>query len=176
MYYLLFRRYLAHFLPHVRFDYSVLSRESELFLHAMISIWLESQGRCQTTQAAVQRLYRGDTTGLDLSSSYDLVQVKYDPPFMQVQKCLISLVRHLILDPSVEVRDGPNYVLPQAMALLQQPFYNYLRASFRTASIHVSESPFYSALEAWLAWLEPWNVNTGKEEKWNAWRYCAATL
>lgn len=163
MYYLLFRRYLAHFLPHERNEYSDLSRESELFLHVIMSLWLESQGRCQTTQAAVQRLFRGDSTGLNLSASHDLVQVKYDPPFMQVQKCLLSLVKHLVLDPFVEVRDGPNYSLPKAMSLLQEPFFNYVRASFRTASIHVSESPFYTALEAWLIWLEPWNVTTGKE-------------
>ena len=158
MYYYLFDRYLKHFLNNERADLTTLSRESELFLHVIVGLWLESQGRCQTTEAVVNRRFRGDASTLNLSASYDLVQVKYDPPSKQVQRCILSLVRHVILDPMMEVREGQRYVLPKAMSILQQPLYNYIRASFRHGGIHDSSSPLYTALEVWLTLLEPWNV------------------
>lgn len=162
MYFFLFGRYLRHFLPH--FKNGPLSKDSELFLRIVVSMWFESQGRCQTTEDVLKRHFRGDAaTGANLSLSFDLVQLKYDPPFMQVQKCLLSLVKHLILDPALEVRDGPNYALTPAMSLLQESFYNYVRATFRRAPVHSTQSPFYSALDMWLLWLEPWNVRTQGE-------------
>ena len=163
LYSYLFGRYLKHFLPYNVYNGPTdLSRDSELFLHIIISIWLESQGRCQPTSMVVHRRYRDDVSELNLKSSYDLVQVSYDPPYMQVQNCIISLVTHLILDPSVEVQDARSYSLTQSMQILQEPFFNYIRATFRAASIHVSGSPFYSALDTWLKWLEPWNVSISK--------------
>jgi hypothetical protein len=48
------------------------------------------------------------------------------------------------------------------MTMLQLPFYNFLRTTFRYASIHATTSPFHAAIEAWLVWIEPWNVEMRK--------------
>lgn len=108
----------------------------------------------------------------DLSASYDLVQAKYTPPPRLISQCLGTLIEHLILDPQVASLVCTNatptlggggtdasrrWCLTTAMTALQQPLFNYLRITFRHASLHATNSPFYTALDAWLLWLEPWN-------------------
>lgn len=149
LYAFLFGRYLKHFLPHEKQGSREISRESELFLRILITLWLESPGRPHSTTKVVNRHFRGDTGSLDLSSSYDLVMGEYDPPYMKIQKGLLALVKHLILDPALEVGDPSSYAMTKTMQILQAPFYNYIRMSFRTAEIHKPDTPFYTALEAW---------------------------
>ena len=57
------------------------------------------------------------------------------------------------------------WCLSPCMTVLQQDFYKYVVASLRHAPIHVAGSPFYAALDTWLLWLEPWNVETSKYSK-----------
>ena len=62
--------------------------------------------------------------------------------------------------PRVDVVAG--WCLPPAMTAIQAPFYNYVRMNLRHAPVHVSDSAFFSALNAWLVWLEPWNTSVRK--------------
>jgi len=170
VYFYLFRRYMRHFLPYEREDDRTIAlsnstRDSELFLRSVIAMWLESHARMtptsKVTSSIEERRHRAcimEPPTYDLNFSYDLVQAKYDSPPALVQKCLRSLIVHLVLDPAVhdaviEKRGSTN-----AMSCIQQPFFNYLRATFRHASIHTTGSPFFSALDTWLIWLEPWNI------------------
>ena len=163
--------------------------ESELFLRTCIAMWLESRSRLIVTEAMVELIVerRRRTSGVvldspallaaapvfDLSASYDLTHtvVKYDPLPPQLHKCLRTLIIHAILDPSVrqlvsERQRSPSNVtssklcLSRCLTVLQQPVYNYIRATFRFAPIHsTSESSFYGAMNIWLLWLEPWNAS-----------------
>ena len=54
--------------------------------------------------------------------------------------------------------DDETWCLSPSMTIFQQSFYNYVRTTFRHAPIHVTDSPFYTAMNAWLVWIEPWNV------------------
>lgn len=180
IYYHIFRRCMRHFLPYEPEDGRSIAftdeyRESELFLRMIIALWLESPTRLTPTTKVVQTiLERRQRSGLDdtalastldLNSSYDLVQQasKYDPPPAQVCKCLRTLIIHAVLDPALtqnclDHANAEKWCLSTCVTVLQQPFYNYVRTSFRYASIHSSDSPFYGALNSWLIWLEPWNV------------------
>jgi len=62
--------------------------------------------------------------------------------------------------PRVDIVAG--WCLPPAMTATQAPFYNYVRMNLRHAPVHVSDSAFFSALNAWLVWLEPWNTSVRK--------------
>lgn len=164
-----------------------LSRDSELFLRILIELWLDGECIVPKTEDAVKairesRLRSGDATKLyvNLNASYDMIQIKkYSPPPAQVQTCIRNLVNHLVSDPVIglAVADcyeslqrssvspsstmsarGDKWCLSPSMTILQQSFYNYVRMTFRHASIHVAESSFYTAMNAWLVWLEPWNV------------------
>jgi hypothetical protein len=177
LYFHLLRRYLQHFLPHggggsqsleevgAQSNTASQARDSELFLRLLISLWLESQGTVRDTAVAVQRHSGG--TELNLGSSHDLVQLthKYAPPVPQVQRGLRALVTHVLLEPALDLRDHTHnqhepWTLPPTLTALQPSVYNYIRTTFGQASIHVADSPFYTALDVWLLWLEPWNVTT----------------
>ena len=176
----LFNRYLRYFLPHTMYptaeaEFPSSKATSEFFLRVVIAFWLESHVSIPSTGKAVQAIReRFQRTGIhhepsvDVKMSYDLAFGIYNPLPSLAQKCLRSLIIHLLLDPTIfhSVMDQNNgarhWCLSQAMTALQQPFYNYVRSSFRHASIHAQGSAFYTAMNAWLMWLEPWNVVQGK--------------
>jgi hypothetical protein len=181
VYYHLFRRYMRHFLPYEREEgrsiaFTESNLESELFLRVIIALWLESQARVTPTSKVTQSIAeRKNRAGImeppvyDLNVSYDLVQAKYEPPPQQVQRCLRSLVVHLVLDPALSnsiveptLGTSSKWCLGSSMTAMQQPFYNYFRTTLRHASIHASDSPFFAALNIWLIWLEPWNLTKCK--------------
>ena len=163
---------LRRFLPyepeegrHIAFDQT--SRQSELFLRVIIALWIETQCVMDQTNKVVEAIqerkrYSGVTEPLvfDLSSTYELVQTRYDPPVSQVQRCLRLLIVRVVVDPALSkaIDNRRGWCLGPAMTALQQPFYNQVRATFRHASIHASSSPFFAAFSCWLIWLEPWNA------------------
>lgn len=174
----LFSRYLRHFLPqtetvtHHDGVFPAEMKESELFLRTVIAFWLETSGSVLTTGKATQGIMqRFKKTGIshshlaDLNMSYDLTIGKFDPPPSIAQSCVRRLVVHVISDPAIQVsvmtQGAQCWCLSPAMTILQQPFFNYIRSAFRSTSIHAQGSVFYTALNAWLIWLEPWNVNHG---------------
>lgn len=172
----LFSRYLRHFLPHGKLtshDVGVFppeKKESEFFLRVVVAFWLESHGSLLSTakaaQGIVERFHRNGVShspSADMNMSYDLTIGKFDPPPTIAQICLRRLVVHTISDPAITAcQNAQSWCLSPAMTVLQQPFYNYIRSTFRHASIHSQGSTFYTALNAWLIWLEPWNVNHGE--------------
>lgn len=125
---------------------------------------------------------------LDLSASYDLVVLSptvatsatttttttatpqaavYKPPPSMVHRCVRSLLIAVILDPALRQNCRTTAIagapaLTTCLTALQPAVYNYIRASFRFASIHSSESSFFGAMNAWLIWLEPWNLTQCK--------------
>lgn len=175
IYFNLFCRYVRHFLPHSNeFEENFKQIGSEFFLRLVIAFWLESQGATPTTskslQAIQERYQRGGIHGaptVDLNMSYDLAYGKYEPPHPLTQKCLRSLVIHLLADPSIyqTITDrgwgSKQTCLSPGMSALQQPFYNFIRTALRHASIHSQGSVFYMAMNMWLIWIEPWNVQHG---------------
>lgn len=98
----------------------------------------------------------------------------YEAPPRQVQRCIRSLVEHLISDPMimsqcrVSVKDSragstandemKQWVLPPLQTSFQTSLYNYIRTALRYGPVHVNNSSFYAAMDLWLMWLEPWNV------------------
>ena len=181
----LFECYTRHFLPtgdpNKEFlGFPSLSRHSELFLRLVIEFWLCGDTRFITLTKAVapiierrKRQNPSDTTILtfDLDAMFDLVKVEYDPPYDMIQRCLKPLVVHLVKDANLTlaVNDqaiaGNNtsstskvWCASPAMTVMQQSFFTYLTSTFRHAPVHLSGSPFYTALDCWLLWLEPWNV------------------
>jgi len=124
---------------------------------------------------------------LDLNASYDLVVLSptttaststtttptpqvavYKPPPSMVHRCVRSLLIAAILDPALRQNCRTSSTTASAPTLttclttLQPAIYNYIRTSFRFASIHSSESSFFGAMNAWLIWLEPWNLTQCK--------------
>lgn len=105
-----------------------------------------------------------------------------------VQLSIRCLVVHLVADPNLyyrtqdnlvyvkstnlnEINNDPNNMdmdtvinavgeccLTPQMSIVQPSFYNYVRVAFKYAPLHLADSAFFTALEAWLIWLEPWNV------------------
>lgn len=184
IYFEVYRATLRHFLPyndedgrHINFQAGQQgARLSELFLRIIIAFWIEPQALVDPTAKAHrsildQRARNGgeSETMLDLDSSFELIQAKYDPPVSKVQKMLRPLLIHAILDPAVPLiattkpndRDG-EWCLGSTMTALQPCIYNLIRATFRYASVHSRESGFFSTFDLWLMLLEPWNVKTGK--------------
>ena len=185
----LFRCYLLHFLPVIPQEKSflgfpTLSVESELFLRVIVEFWvcanMEPLPITKAAEAILERRLKNhnSSTNIDLESVFDLIQVKYDPQPQLVQKCLKNLIAHLLRDPNVEaaVMNCTNtancnaisgclplpWCISPSMTVLQQDFYKYVVASLRHAPIHVAGSPFFAALDAWVMWLEPWNVEISK--------------
>jgi hypothetical protein len=178
IYMVLFNRYMRYFCPHTRVptytpEYSPGQARSEFFLRVVIAFWFESHGSILTTSKSIQAILdRRHMTGVqqtqkaDLNMSYELTIGKFDPLPTLSQKCLRSLVLHVICDPTIRLsvtdqKPAQHWCLSQAMTTLQEPFYNYIRTTFRFASIHTQGSAFYSALNMWLIWLEPWNASYG---------------
>jgi len=180
LYYNLFKRCMRHFLPPEPEENRSIAfigdqhYESELFLRLIIAMWLE--GRLSPTPKVVQTIHerRGGGSAdlhLDLIASYDLTVLlqppTYEPPPAMVRNCVRILLVHGILDPALRrnarttTAIGPPS-LTRYMTTLQPAVYNYIRTSFRYASIHASGSTFFSAMESWLLWVEPWNVGPCK--------------
>lgn len=171
-----FDRYMKYFLPHepdegryIAFATDETNRDSELFLRLLISLWIDSLAPVVRTQRVLQlfldrnrRIGMDDASllsTLDLSASYDLTQrvEPYRATLAPIQKCLRRLIDHALLDPKISAPATTTSLSP-CMIALAYPFYNYVRTSFRFASIHSLDSAFYGALDSWLVWLEPWNV------------------
>ena len=64
--------------------------------------------------------------------------------------------------PQPRLDDAGGWCLTPAMTMVQAPFYNYVRMNLRHAPVHVANSAFFSAMNAWLVWLEPWNCSVRK--------------
>ncbi|CAB9516832.1 expressed unknown protein [Seminavis robusta] len=182
----LFQRYMRYFLPQTRAPtvspgFSTEQAKSEFFLRSIIAFWFESHGSLLTTNKATQViLERSQRTGIhqtpsmDLNMAYDLTAGKFEQIPKLSQKCLRSLVVHLITDPTIRLSVfdqgsiARGWCVSQPMTVVQESFYNYVRTTFRHASIHHSGSVFYTALNAWLIWIEPWNVNVPKGQNASA--------
>jgi hypothetical protein len=185
----LFQCYLFHFLPQLPqsksfIGFSELDLESEVFLRIIVEFWFYHNMEPIPVAKALEgiiaaRKKRGITdTNFDLENVFDIVQVKFDPPPVLIQRCLKTLLLHTLSDPNtapaimscqsiaIECKEKASLTLPWCLTpvvtVLQQPFYTYVLATFRHAPIHIQGSPFYSALEAWLLWLEPWNLETSE--------------
>eukprot|EP00592_Proboscia_alata_P014866 CAMPEP_0194399648 /NCGR_PEP_ID=MMETSP0174-20130528/126774_1 /TAXON_ID=216777 /ORGANISM="Proboscia alata, Strain PI-D3" /LENGTH=1267 /DNA_ID=CAMNT_0039196075 /DNA_START=47 /DNA_END=3850 /DNA_ORIENTATION=- len=102
------------------------------------------------------------------------------PPFYHRTPSLILrgtriLIHHVVSDPNLHnqmvtmqqhriqnQRSSTNsssseWCLTPAMTCLQPSIYNFIRLAFRYSQIHAKQSAFYTALDVWLMWLEPWN-------------------
>lgn len=148
-----------------------------------------------TTKDAVKNLtLKGADRSIGLDTSYDLslllpipssnpwessqlsIPLKrqlFTPPSKQVQTCIRRLVNHLICDPSVSISNNGatdrfselTWSLPHNHSVIQQSLYNYIRTMLRHASVHNHDSAFFSALDLWLLWIEPYNVVHRKRNK-----------
>jgi hypothetical protein len=203
----LFRGYLKHFLafeqgqgPFIGFPR--LTRESELFLRIAIELWFEGAMVLPTNSQALEAIQKrrsragavaGSPPDVSLAMSYDLIDVKYQPPPLQVQRCLRSLVNHVVKHPDIARASadyshlsrsralvgqsgisghGDYWCLTPSMTILQLPFYNFVRTTFRFASVHVGLAPFQTAFDSWLIWLEPWNIEMRKYIHWFTMNIC----
>jgi hypothetical protein len=170
----LFQEYLCYYIPSRMPQGSFSGFEnspSHLFVRIIIAIWLEGQNQLTPTSKAVEMLQdrRGFMAPTDLNVSYDLVHANYQPLPGQISKLLHVLIRRTmstgsITDLVTDIHQGFKGVNPDilclspTMTMLQQPLFNHIRTSFRYGSVHSSQSIFYSAMTAWLMWIEPWNV------------------
>jgi hypothetical protein len=183
VYYYLFQEYVNYYIVvrspqgHSNAGFANIDRPTELFVRIIMELWLEGQNQLGTTDNAMKVLKerRGIADphySFDLNMSYDLVKLTYVPPPYQTQRCIHKLVARAVSDGATAdvVRDtsaGLRGASPEVMCLspvmtiVQLPFYNYVRTALRHASIHANQSPFYSALNDWLVWLEPWNTKYG---------------
>ncbi len=102
----------------------------------------------------------------------------YISPSKHVQRCIRFFVEYLIRDPAIrqmcysKSNSGNQgnkststhkagtieWPLSKAQTIAQTSFYNYVRTLLRHGPVHVKGSSFYSAVDLWLNWLEPWNV------------------
>mmetsp|Transcript_14836 Transcript_14836/g.35938 ORF Transcript_14836/g.35938 Transcript_14836/m.35938 type:complete len:847 (+) Transcript_14836:96-2636(+) len=174
---------------------SMMNRPTELFLRICLALWLEGRNDQLETRTKSLQYLRERKGILepefifDLNYSYDLIKVKsYSAPPYQVQRCLHKLVARAVSDGALAdaVRDtsaglmnmNNMNMMPTATSttttlvclgpvlhIMQLPFYNYIRTAFRHASIHARQSPFYTALNDWLMWLEPWNTKYASAKK-----------
>eukprot|EP00980_Cylindrotheca_fusiformis_P024513 scaffold11979_cov130-Cylindrotheca_fusiformis.AAC.1 len=187
VYYYLFQEYVNYYViarspqGHSNTGFATIGRPTELFVRIVVELWLEGQNQMPTTETAIKvhKERRGimDPHALfDLNKSYDLVKLKYESPPHQIQRCFHKLLARAVSDGATldVVRDthaGLRGATPEVMCLspvmsiLQLPFYNHVRTAFRYASIHATQSPFYSALNDWLVWLEPWNTKFASDRK-----------
>ena len=182
VYFQLFSEYVNYYIQvrspqgHANTGFILLERPTELFVRITIELWLEGHNQLATSEAAFNLLKerRGIIDQCDLDMSYDLVKAtKYTTPPYQIQRCIHKMIARAVTDGAIldAVRDisaglkGPSpemLSLSPVMSILQLPFYNYIRVAFRHAPIHAKQSRFYTALNDWLTWLEPWNTKYGK--------------
>ena len=115
-----------------------------------------------------------------VSSSNTFIKQNYCPQSKQAQRNTRILIDQIIRDPAIRrscYRDTRHasgnggssssptvtgWPLQNAQTLLQPSFYNYIRTALAYGPVHVKNSSFYSAMDAWLTWLEPWNVQSRK--------------
>ena len=179
VYYQLFQEYTDYYVPCIMpqghsTSFSPLLRPSELFVRITVDLWLEGQNAAMwATEKAVKAFQeRYPQSPVDLNTSFELVRASYTPPPSQISRCLHKLVARAvsdgkILDVAKAMAAGDRGVSPEitclspTMTILQVPLYNHIRNAFRHASLHTMQSPFYSALNCWLIWLEPWNTRHG---------------
>lgn len=186
VYYYLFQEYVNYYITvrspqgHSSAGFTAIGRPTELFVLITMELWVEGQNQLAATENAMKVLKerRGIADpqfALDLNMSYDLVKLNYVAPPYQTQRCFHKLIARAVSDGATAdvVRDtsaGLRGASPEVMCLspvmtiVQLPFYNYVRTAFRHASIHAKQSPFYSALNDWLVWLEPWNTKYGTHQ------------
>ena len=189
VYLYLFKCYLLHFLPNFEahqyfLGYTNLNRNSELFLRIVLELWFCGEMKFTAVVKAAEsyRERRGAERSIDLSTYFDLIHFNYNPPLPHVQACVRSLIIHVLKDQhtALSVKDcydeaqratttentaGPTmlpWCVSPSMTVLQQPFFNFIISTFRHAPIHVFASPFFTALDVWLMWLEPWNMELSK--------------
>lgn len=177
--------YLDRFFPHLFYRREVprvLNRDAELFLCIMISFWLEGMNTLIPTTVLLGRLVQNPADiEISLDRMSDLTQLKdentsssssnssFKSVPLLVQKSIYSLICHMVRNPAVkllaqeESRRNGWCLLPE-MTTIQPFFYNYIRMTFKYAPLHYSGSPFFTALDAWLVYLEPWNVNMTKSK------------
>jgi hypothetical protein len=174
VYHELFQEYLCYYIPSrvPQGSFSGFGNSpSQLFVRIIIALWLEGMNQFTHTTKAVEILRdrRGLMTPIDLNVSYDLVHANYQPLPGQISKLLLVLIRRTLSDGTItdlvtDVHQGfkgenPDILcLSPTLTMLQQPFFNHIRTAFRYGSVHSSQSMFYSAMTAWLIWIEPWNV------------------
>ena len=159
---------------------------SELFVRLVADFWMNGQNLPLTnTQLAEQRRQRQygrqseeSKTGQGLAAVFDNVQLStlYVAYPSLVDRGLRYLVTHVCSDPLLEQRMsvlaksgmdpktvheiqalGMQWILSPQMLLLQLPIFNCIRAALRYAPLTGPTSPFVSAVELWLTWIEPWN-------------------
>lgn len=180
VYYELFQEYTDYYVPSTlpqgqSSGFAPLRRPSELFVRIAVELWLEGQHALLPTAHVVKTFLErpGVKPQVDLNDSFDLVRTKYNPPPFQISRCFHKLVARAVsdgalLDMAKDMYAGFRGANPDilcispVMTILQLPFFNYIRNTFRHASIHAKQSPFYAALNDWLVWLEPWNTRYGK--------------
>jgi hypothetical protein len=180
VYYELFQEYVDYYIPNSMpsghsSGFAPLQRPSELFVRITVELWLEGQNPIWNTSKSVTAFQErsGQQTPVDLNASFDLIKTKYNPLPFQITRCFHKLVSRAvsdgaILDMARDLYAGYRGTKPEVlclsptMAILQLPFFNYIKSAFRHASIHATQSPFYAALNDWLVWLEPWNIRHGK--------------
>mmetsp|Transcript_34322 Transcript_34322/g.39093 ORF Transcript_34322/g.39093 Transcript_34322/m.39093 type:complete len:838 (+) Transcript_34322:102-2615(+) len=164
--------------------FSPLSNENELFLRIVIEVWINGGLELQPTPESILQYQErrkkitpiATTAKLDyLKVAYDLVKVstEYDPPSgsTTVQKCLKGLIGHALKDPllapavfdchSKSKKNTAEFLpwcISPTLTILQPHIYCHILMAFRYAPIHVTGSIFHAALDLWLLWLEPWNV------------------
>lgn len=161
----------------------------ELFLRLVIEFWLEGLNKALTTNQSIQRFRNVRSSSSSnvaqptMSDALELskpLEYPSTPPPQPLQSSIISLVRHLISDPSlrnliekasglvqtrqVKEREGVSvgnsemaWCLTPALTAMQPSLLNYIRQGLSCGPIHDRSSSFYTALDTWLAYLEPWN-------------------
>jgi hypothetical protein len=102
---------------------------------------------------------------------------RFYPLPSNVQKYLRSFVQHVVSDPIVQyncccpsnsttlsttITHDALWPLPAVHSILQPSLFNYIQIVLRYAPVHESNSSFFSALNLWLLWIEPWNVTHRK--------------
>ena len=150
----LYRSYIRYLLLRSTPNKS-LSQMSEFFLRSIIEFWIDGQNEYIPVSNDAKKSMES------LSTAFDNVYTK--SPFRASQSAILrkirELVSYLMCDSGLHesVSDSIHvWSLPPALALLQQPLFNFIRSSLRFAPIHSGMS-FHSALSIWLLLLEPWN-------------------
>ena len=158
----------------------------ELFLRLVIEFWLEGLNKALTTNQSIQRFRNvrsSSSSNVAMSDALELskpLEYPNTPPPQPLQSSLTNLVRHLISDPSlrnliqkasgllqtrqVKEREGISvgnsemtWCLTPALTAMQPSLLNYIRQGLSCGPIHDRTSSFYTVLDTWLAYLEPWN-------------------
>lgn len=162
---------------------------AEFFLRLVIEFWLEGLNKALTTNQSIQRFRNVRSSSSSnvaqptMSDALELskpLEYPATPPPQPLQSSMLSLVRHLISDPSLrnlikkasglvqtrqtKEREGVSvgnsemtWCLTPALTAMQPSLLNYIRQGLSCGPIHDRSSSFYTALDTWLAYLEPWN-------------------